>query len=350
VDKYIDLPHLIYAIFITLGGILSGILIEKFIIPFLLVLTKRTKPTADDIIVKSFKGKIIFITTIIALHFFVIQMIHLDKRVLDLADNTILVLAIIIITLIVKDLVAGVIYAYIRIEKINLPSSTIIINFTGLIITFAGFITILRFLNVNPEPILTAMGLGGLAIALALQDTLSNLFSGLQIVLSRKLIPGDYVKLNTGQEGYVKDIAWRNTTLVDLLNNTIVVPNSKLGTSIVTNYKMIDEEMSFEIQVGVSYDSNLDQVEKIAKDIAREVMAAVPGSNPNTEPFFHYHTFSEYSILFTIRLVCYNYSDSLLLKHEYIKRLHKKFRKEGIEIPYPIRQFVTRNVEQYLVK
>jgi small-conductance mechanosensitive channel len=86
---------------------------------------------------------------------------------------------------------------------------------------------------------------GGLAVALALQDTLSNLFAGLHIIASKKLLPGDYFLLDSGEEGYVQDVNWRNTFIRTLRNNMIVVPNARLASAILTNYYQPSSEMAW---------------------------------------------------------------------------------------------------------
>jgi len=345
-NRYTDLTHLLYAIGITLAGIFVGFLIERFVIPRLLYMSTKTSWNWDNVLVKAMSGKVIFLTTIAALHYFVIGMMHLDKRVYDLVDNTIIVLSMIIFTLVFRDVISGILYMFMRRKRVNMPSTTIVINFVGLLVLVTGTFFILHFLDVPIAPLMTAMGMGGLAIALALQDTLANLFSGLQIVLSKKVAPGDYIKLSSGEEGYIKDIAWRNTTMTDLLNNTIVIPNSKMGSSIVTNYKLLDQTMLFTIEFGVGYSSDLDLVEMVTLDVAKQTMKEGEGSSLSYDPFFHFHTFSEYSVNCSVRILCYDYKDHLKLKHSFIKKLHKRFQLEGIEIPYPIRTLNVKHVKE----
>jgi len=196
---------------------------------------------------------------------------------------------------------------------------------------------ILQSFGVSITPLLTALGIGGIAIALALQDTLSNLFAGFQIIASKKIRVGDYIKLDSGDEGHVTDITWRNTTIRSLPNNTVVLPNSRLANSIVTNYNIPEKEMSFLVQVGVSYGSDLEKVERATVDVAREIMKTVPGGVPGFEPFIRYHTFGDFSIGFTVIMRAKEFVDHYPLKHEFVKKLHARYIKEGIEIPFPIR-------------
>ncbi|WP_371681655.1 mechanosensitive ion channel family protein [Chroococcidiopsis sp. TS-821] len=148
------------------------------------------------------------------------------------------------------------------------------------------------------------MGIGGLAVALAFQDTLANIFSGLYLLISKQVKTGDYVKLETGQEGYVTDITWRNTTIKELPNSTIIVPNSKLSSAIFTNYCLPAKELSIQVHLGVSYDSDLDRVEQVTLAVAKEVMHDVLGVSNTFEPFIRFHTFGDFSIDFTVFFTC----------------------------------------------
>jgi small-conductance mechanosensitive channel len=200
-----------------------------------------------------------------------------------------------------------------------------------------GILVILQTLGISITPIITALGVGGLAVALALQDTLANLFAGIHILVSRQMRPGDYVKLASGEEGYVVDVTWRQTTIRQLPNNIIIVPNAQIASTITTNYHLPEEELSVLVQVGVDYDSDLDHVERVTIDVAREVLRDVEGGVVSFEPFIRYHTFNDSSIDFSVILRAKEFVNQYLLKHEFVKRLHKRYQDEGIVIPFPIR-------------
>lgn len=209
-----------------------------------------------------------------------------------------------------------------------------------------GGLVLLRSLGVSIAPLLTALGVGGLAVALALQDTLSNLFAGLQILASKKVVPGDYVQLDSGEEGYVVDINWRNTSLRHLRNNVILVPNARLASATVTNYYKPFPEMSVLVGVGVSYRSDLPHVERITTDVARQTLEEVEGGVPDFEPFIRYGGFGESSIDFNVILRVSEPTAQYLVTHEFVKRLHERFGREGIEIPFPIRTIVFKDGER----
>ncbi len=216
-------------------------------------------------------------------------------------------------------------------------SASLLSNLVRIMVMTFGILMILQAMGISITPILATLGIGGLAVALAFQDTLSNLFSGLYLIISGQVRTGDYVRLETGEEGYVNDITWRNTTIRELPNNLIVVPNTKLGSAIFKNYHLPVPEIMLQVAVGVSYDSNLDQVEQVTLDVAKEVMQSVSGGVAGFEPFIRYQEFQDFKINFVVFLRAMEFLDQRLIKHEFIKRLHKRYREEGIEIPYPSR-------------
>ncbi|TAN62464.1 mechanosensitive ion channel family protein [bacterium] len=214
--------------------------------------------------------------------------------------------------------------------------ASLIGNVAKIAIFACGGLIILSNLGISITPLLAALGVGGLAVALALQDTLSNLFAGLQITFARQVRIGDYIKIEAGQEGYVEDINWRSTKIKTLANNMVIVPNAKLTQSIVTNYSLPDRELAVTLEVGVHYDSDLDRVERVTAEVAREVMKESAAAS-SFEPFMRYNQLGEYSVNFTVILRAKEFTEQYLIKHEFIKRLHKRYKEEGIIIPYPVR-------------
>jgi small-conductance mechanosensitive channel len=114
------------------------------------------------------------------------------------------------------------------------------------------------------------------------------------------------------------------------------VPNARLASNIVTNYGQPDTEMAVLIEVGVSYDCDLPHVEAVTIEVARDVLQTVPGGVASFEPFIRYHSFGPSSVNFTVIMRAGEFADQYLLKHEFVKRLHRRFQEEGIRIPFPI--------------
>lgn len=200
-----------------------------------------------------------------------------------------------------------------------------------------GVFIILDSLGISITPLVASLGVGSLAVALALQDTLGNFFAGVQVVIDKPLQVGHFVRLESGEEGYVVKVGLRSTWIRMLPNNIVVVPNSKLVSGLILNYYLPEPEMSTLVQVGVHYNSDLEHVERVTIDVAQKVMAEVEGGVAAFEPFIRYHTFGESSINFTVILRTREVVNRYLITHEFVKKLHKRFKEEGIVIPFPIR-------------
>ena len=132
-------------------------------------------------------------------------------------------------------------------------------------------------LGVRVTALLTTLGVGTLAVALALQDTLTNFFAGLYLHADRPLRVGDVIRLDTGHEGTVAHMGWRSTRLRTRTNNTIVVPNDRLSKAIITNYSLPDPRLSFALTVTVPYGADVDRVERLLVEAAERARAQAPG-------------------------------------------------------------------------
>jgi len=260
-----------------------------------------------------------------------------DSEIVGLAGRFLSVLWLISLTLVGFRVSDELIHRYASKLSAALPLTSLTQNIARGSILAIGALMVLNNLGVSITPMLAALGVGGLAVALALQDTLSNLFAGVYITIARQIRMGDYVKLDSGDEGHVMDIAWRNTRLKTLSNNWVVIPNTKLAQAIVTNFDLPSPELAVLVEVVVDYKSDLKEVERVTVEVGTQVMREVSGGILQFEPFIRYHTFGEVGVQFTVILRGKTFVDQYLIKHEFIKRLHQRYAKEGILIPTPIR-------------
>lgn len=243
------------------------------------------------------------------------------------------------ITHMVAKTVVGVIDFYTENSMENMPKSSLIDNMVKIFIYCNGILIILQYVGISIAPILTALGVGGMAVALSLQDTLANIFAGIHLILSKQVRINDYVRLSSGEEGVVTDIKWRFTTLLAPGNNVVIVPNQTMAKSSLTNFAMPNAVLSVKVPIGVSYDSDLYKVEEICLKVAKEVVEKVAGKE-NMPALVRYNEFADSSINFNVIIFVEDYVNQFELKHEYIKAVTDAFRKENIEIPFPIRTII----------
>jgi len=333
---FIQYELLIIPVTFIISGYLIGMIFEKIILRVIKRMAARTKWEGDDVIISNLRGMTVFWFVAAGFYGALINA-AMAPFLSKLLQEVLLVVVILSVTLVLSRILVGFVDLYSRKVGGALLSTSMFANLARILVFTIGILIILQSLGVSITPILTALGVGGLAVALALQETLSNLFAGIQMIASKQIKPGEYVRLASGEEGYITDITWRYTTIRALPNNMILIPNAKIAAAIVTNYDYPEKEMSVVVQVGVSYDSDLEKVEKIVSDVGKKIMHEVQGGIPEFEPYVRYHTFNDYSIDFNVILRGKEFSDQYLIKHEFVKQLHKRFTAEGIQIPFPVR-------------
>lgn len=323
---------------------LMGLVIELTVLRRLEWLAKRTTWKGDDIIIAALHLKLVFWGLLLGIALaFSPSSSWFDKNLTPDINNVLLVLFIFSLTMMVARICAGLITS--SANAAARPALSIVTVIVRVTIYIIGFLIILDVFKINISPALAALGVGGLAVSLALQATLTDVVSGIQIIAARQIHPGDYIMLSSGEEGYVLDINWRTTTIRQLSNNIVIIPNSKMTTSIVVNYYAPEMALSISVPVGVSYDSDLEQVERVTVEVAKEVMQSVPGGIPENEPFIRYNAFGDSCINFSVILRGKEFTDQYLIKHEFIKRLHRRYQQEGITVPFPARTVYLRNGE-----
>ena len=206
------------------------------------------------------------------------------------------------------------------------------------VVFIVGGLVLLAALGIQITPILTALGVGGLAVALALQDTLSNLFAGAHLLADKPIRVGDYVKLADTVEGYVVDIGWRSTRVRMLQNTVVVIPNKKVAESVITNYDLPEPRLALAIRVGVGYASDPDHVERVLMEEATRAAGEIPGLLREPAPTARLIPgFGDFSLDFTLACHVRSFTDQFPVQHELRKRILRRLRAEGIEMPSPVR-------------
>ncbi len=208
----------------------------------------------------------------------------------------------------------------------NIVKITIFLLFGIFILQIAGF---------NTTALITGLGIGGLAVALALQGTLSNFFAGIHILIDRPFREGDYILLEGGQEGIVERIDWRTTRILTLGKDEFVIPNSKLAESIVKNYSTPHDETGISYKIGVSYDSDVDKVVETIKKAVKNVEKKNENLAKDTA-WARLDSYGDYALVFKFGYLVYGYQNQFGVLADVNKEIYKEFKKNKIEIPYPV--------------
>lgn len=309
------------------------------------ILQKMTWKTA---LVRGLKGAPILIVVSLYLSF-VTKMMSMPEPVEHLLTYVFFVILIITVMQVISRTATAILNNIIVARHENLSETSLLTDMVSWSIYFMGFIIILAECDISITPFITAMGVGGMAVALGMQETLASVFAGFTMIFAPQIRNNDFVRLSSGQEGRIVDIAWRYTTIENLEGNTIVVPNKQIASAVLTNYSVPAQDIKVKLQCGVAYDSDLDKVEQVVLEVAQKIQddvtkdilvskgkIAEDESVTTADPGIFFHTFGDSAIEFSVTLNCKDFTHQYRMKHEFIKALTKRFREEGIEIPFPI--------------
>lgn len=340
---WIDWTHLLEMLIIPgcilAASLTAGITINRIIHRRVAHHLDTDEASWQYIFINALQGVPVSLCLVVGLYWIVntIDIIEPLVRIFSYILFTVIILS---ITRVIARAVSGIINMQIERSQQKLPKTTLLNAIVNCIIYAMGGLVILQYYGISIAPILTALGVGGMAVALSLQETLANIFSGLHLILSKQLRIGDYIRLNTGEEGRVTDITWRFTTIVPAGDaNMVVVPNQKIASSIITNFSMPRRDIVIKIPIGVAYGSDLDLVERVTLEVAEKTLQEVD-KDVKIKPAVRFHTFGESSIDFNVLMHSSRFDHQFIIRHEFIKALTKRYREEGIEIPYPIRTVI----------
>ena len=309
--------------------------------------THRTKTKLDNMIISSLSLPSLYWCIAIGIYIG-IAVSELPVKYVHYLNKSIDVIVILSITFAAASLSGKIFRNYVEDSNLPIPTTGLVYSIVKGTILIIGLLIVLNTLGISITPILTALGVGGLAVALALQDTLANLFAGIHILLEKSIRIGDFVKIETGEEGYIEDITWRTTRIRMLPNNMVIIPNSKLAKSIVTNYYLPEKRMSLLIPVSVSYSSDPEKVEKILVEEVKSAIGNIPGLLGDPAPFVRFIPgFGSSSLDFTLICQVQEFTDQYLAQHELRKKIFKRFGEEGIKIPFPHRTVYLREEKDW---
>jgi small-conductance mechanosensitive channel len=344
-EKY---PHLANPWLIVVGG--TG-LAAIFLFVFRLVIMKRlrkvtssTRFTVDTVLVSAISAPLTLITFAILLvlaEHLVVDVGLLPKSQLGFASDTAKIISIAAIILFLDRFARGFISGYSEKSPTIRNSKGVIQGLSRGLIILIGALVLLGTMGISVTPVIASLGITSLAVALALQPTLENFFSGVQLVMDKPIRVGDFIELSSGEQGFVERIGWRTTWIKMLQNNTVIIPNSDLSKSRIINYFYPAKELSVPVEVGIHYSSDLDHVERVALEVAREILVSHEWGVDDYNTFVLFTEFDSSSINMTVMLRAKEYFNRFWVKSAFIKALHKRFAEEGIVIPFPIRAINT---------
>jgi small-conductance mechanosensitive channel len=330
-------PLAVFAVVVAVGYVCRRLLLKA-----LAAWCKRTNSRVGRILIDALRGPLVIWILILAVHLS-LQSSALPSRFTQWTVEPLRVLFVLSLTFMCMRFAGDLVrFSGAQISGAP-PVTTLTQTLVQLFVLIVGVLIILNQLHISITPILTALGVGGLAVALALQDTLANLFAGFYVTVAGQVRLGDYVKMDSGPEGYISDITWRSTTIRTLGNNLIIVPNSKLAQAIVTNYNLPNKVMPVSLQVNVPYEADAAHVEQVLLEIAREVSRDTPGMLYDPAPSVTFDPgMGESWIGISLNYSVTEFATQFAVRNELRKRIFARFQREGIVVPYPARAVYIR--------
>lgn len=326
------LPMFLFAVFFVIG-----LIVRKLLFRILDHWSQKTTNTIDDAIVNSCRFPSFFWIMLLAVYF-CLKFSALSEHTILISKKTIEVTLIFSMAMAISGILRSTIQDYGSKFGEHVSFTSLTQNLSSIVVLSLSFLMIMNVMGVSVPSIITAFGIGGLAVALAAQDTLTNLFSGIYLVGARNVKPGDYIRLDTGEEGYIFDISLRVTKIKTYQNNVIIIPNQKLAAAIITNYHLPEKNMTLMLPISVSYNADPEKVCEMILDETRKASHEVQGLIDHAEPFIRFVPgFGDSSLNFTLFCQISEFMDHFLAEHELRMRIFKRFRQEGIEIPFPQR-------------
>lgn len=328
--------------FFVIGGLLFGLIYEWVIVKSIKRLAMGTAWKWDDVLVKAFSHAFIY-WLILAGCFLAVLYTSTNPDIETFIFKALTALATLVGVIVAARIAHGLVLLATAEHGGPLPDGSLLPNTARILIIVIGVIFILPDLGIEITPAIGALGIGGFAAALAFSDTLENLFASFQMLATSKMRPGNFIQLSSGEIGYVTDINWRETTIRDFSNNLVIIPNAKVSQSIVTNYNLPMEDIYVELTCGVGYDSDLEKVEEVVKEEGRRIYQEVYDEELETDPSFLYLGFGDSAIEFKAKILVNQFGERMKVQHPLIKALHKRFKEEGIVIPFPKRTVQIEN-------
>ncbi|TGK07807.1 mechanosensitive ion channel family protein [Leptospira semungkisensis] len=327
--------HWILGLASVASGILLGYLFGGFIVPRLArSLTKDALDTEHPL----YLALLSFVRLL-----FLIFGLYTALRVVPLGPDTkenfslyLKVFSILIFTVSLARVGSGAFALYSTKTEGLLPSASILNNIVRMLIFSTGALVALQTLGISVTPALTALGVGGLAFALGLQETLSSLFAGLGVLLGKKVSVGDYISLETGEEGLVEDINWRTTSLKKGNGSTIIIPNAKMSKTTFTNYSLPNSGLWITIEFSVDPRIETPKLEEVVLDSARQASDQIyPKKEFGSQVNLIYKSLGSTNMDLAVNISVQDIKHSQQIRSFFIKSLHSKFKSEGIGIVSP---------------
>ncbi len=332
-----SLPELsppVHLALVFFGALLGLLLLRGVLFSWLRRVAGRTASQLDDLAIDALRLPSLFWAAALAIEA-ALQQSGLPEELRGFLGKSVSAIVIFSMTIVVANTLAAVLNARLRTSG-QAAASGIARTLARGVVLVLGLTMVLHQLGVAVGPLLTALGVGGLAVALALQDTLGNFFAGIHILLERPFSIGNFVKLEGGEEGWVQDIGWRTTRILTLNEHTVVVPNSKIAGSTIVNMSLPDPVVRAEMKLGLAYGTDMARAMAILEDELEKASNELPQLVPEPRPDVLFDGFGDWSLNLVLRFHLKQVALERVAASLVRARIYERVRIEGLDIPFPV--------------
>ncbi len=302
----------------------------------LLALTRRTESRYDDVLLRAGTGPVRLLLLIAGARI-VLEAAAVPPTALSVGRGILFTLAVVVVLVFIERLVTGVLSIVLPHSHTLSGAQSLLTGLTRGIIFGVGALVILDSLGVSVTPVLGTLGVGSLAVALGLQESLAQIFAGIQVGIDQPIRVGDWVRVEGGPEGWVRQISWRTTRIETQFNTMVFIPNVKIANSIITNFDMPASDVIITTRFQVAYGSDIPAVVRACTETASQVIRSHPQASPEKEPVVQVREFADSGIVVSVVIAVKHSIGEGPVRSELLKALLERLDRDGIVIPYPVR-------------
>jgi small-conductance mechanosensitive channel len=360
-EKLRDLlqDDLLYRLILILVTVIISYLVSKFLAFIIKKIIKpfvqKTKSELDDILL-NVSGSAIYRLTFLGGIYLTLNLFEkgikseskfLDKPLIKyypFLENLIYVAEIILFVVLII-IILNILFKVINLffdwyaEKINAKDDRnlsgslfpLLKKLSKILLFLLAFAIVLAKLNIDISAFVVSLGVGSLAIALAAQESISNMISGFIIMIDRPFRIGDRIRYADNQIGDVVEIGIRSTKIQDFDNNIVVIPNNEIVKSRLVNFTYPTTLTRVVVNVGVAYGSDINKV----KEVLIKAAESDPAISTQKQPAVYFLNFGAYSLDFRLVAFTDHYSNAWDMECRLREKIYELFKQEGIEIPFP---------------
>ncbi|MEE2779612.1 MAG: mechanosensitive ion channel family protein [Myxococcota bacterium] len=321
---------------LLLVWIIAGLYMTRRLVKALASRADRTQADVDDALTSAIRRPLLLVVILVGVNIWA-ALVPLQDNIWSLLEVVNKVVSVIAVASFLDTFAQVYITLRGKHSQMFATSGQVLGTASRLIIYTLALLMLISSVGVNVTPLLASLGVGSLALGLALQKSLEDFLAGLLIAADQPIRVGDFIEVGGSEGGTVVSIGWRTTRIRTRADVVVIVPNSRLSTSTVINRSMPQKEVSFQVGVGVAYGSDLPRVATVTHAVAQSVQIEDVGAVTSFEPRILFEKFNDSSVDLTVWLRARSWEEHFAVKDGFVQRLHARYGAEGIEIPFPIR-------------